>query len=112
MGAADGDSSLVRALAGDTMEKLVPWVTGAAFSVVIGVVYIACASAVLIAPDLTISFLNNWMHGIDLAQIQRSPTQPISISGWVSGFVTAMFAAFIAGVVYAWARNFFVRMVR
>ena len=89
------------------MDK--PWVSGAAFALVIAVVYIVCAVAVLLYPDGTVSFLNAWMHGIDLSSIKRSGPQP-GLSVWASGFLTAVVAALLAGALYGWARNLFGRI--
>ena len=86
-----------------------PWITGAAFAVVIAAVYVACAAAVLVFPDGTLSFLNSWVHGIDLSLIKR-PASSLSGGEWIGGFVTAVISAFLAGTLFAWARNAFARL--
>ena len=92
------------------MDTVKPWVSGAAFSVVVAVVYVACAVAVLIFPDGTLSFLNAWTHGIDLSMIKRPAGQPVVPGDWVTGFLTAVIAAFFAGTLYGWSRNLFLRI--
>ena len=92
------------------MERVQPWVTGAAFAVVIAVVYVACAISVLLIPDAFLTFVNNWMHGIDLTLIKRPTSKPLSFSDWGAGFATAIVAAFFAGTIYGWARNAFARL--
>ena len=92
------------------MENLKPWVVGAAVAVVIAIVYVVCAVAFLLVPDATLSFVNNWVHGLDLAQIRRPASQALSLNDWGVGFATAVAAGFLAGAIYAWARNFFSRL--
>ena len=91
------------------MNYAKPWITGAAFAVVIAAVYVACAVAILIFPDGTLSFLNSWVHGIDLSLIKR-PASAISGGELAGGFVTAVVSAFLAGTLFAWARNAFARL--
>lgn len=92
------------------MNRDAPWVTGAAFAVVIAVVYLACAIAVLLVPDGFLTFANNWVHGIDLTLIKRPASKPLSLNDWGAGFAAAIVAGFFAGVIYGWARNLFIRM--
>jgi hypothetical protein len=82
-------------------------VTGAALSVVFAVGYIACALAVMLFPDGTLAFLNNWAHGIDLTLIKRSSTKPIALAAWLSGFVTVTTFGFVSGVLYEMAHSAF-----
>ena len=86
-------------------------ITGAALSVVVAVGYIACALAVVFFPDGTLAFLNNWAHGIDLTLIKRSSAAPIALGSWISGFVTVTAFGFVAGALYAAARNVFGKVV-
>ena len=86
------------------------WVTGAAFAVLIAVIYIACAVATVAFPDDFLAFANNWVHGLDLTLIQRPSSKALSLSDWGSGFATALVAGFIAGAVFGWARNTFARI--
>jgi hypothetical protein len=87
-----------------------PWVTGAAFAVVVAVIYIACAAAGLLFPDAFLAFANNWVHGIDLTLIRRPATNALSVGDWGAGFATAIVAGFLAGAIYGWARDLFVRL--
>jgi hypothetical protein len=86
------------------------WVSGAAFSVVFGALYIACAVAVLLFPDGTLTVINQWTHGIDLSLIRRPAASAIPTAQWIIGFVTALVASFSAGALYGWARNLFARL--
>ena len=92
------------------MERVKPWVTGAAFAVVIAVVYVACVISVLLFPDACLAFANNWMHAIDLTLIKRPASKPLSFNDWGAGFATAIVAGFLAGAIYGWAQNFFARL--
>lgn len=86
------------------------WVSGAAFSVVFGALYVACAVAVLLFPEGTLTLFYQWAHGIDLSLIRRPASSPITIVQWVTGFATALVASFCAGALYGWARNLFSRL--
>ena len=92
------------------MEPTKPWVTGAAFSATIAVVYVACALAVWLFPDGTLTFFNTWAHGIDLSTIKRPSDRPLSLNDWGTGFATAVVAGFLTGAIYGWAWNLFWRM--
>jgi hypothetical protein len=86
------------------------WVSGAAFGVVFGALYIACAVAVMLFPEGTLTLFNQWAHGIDLSLIRRPASAPLTPAQWFTGFVTAVVASFCAGVLYGWARNMFSRL--
>ena len=74
------------------MDYAKPWVTGAAFAVVVSAVYLACAAAVLLFPDGALLFLNTWMHGIDLSLIKRPAANALTLGAWAQGFLTAVIA--------------------
>jgi hypothetical protein len=96
------------------MEAIVnatkPWVNGAAFAVLFAVIYVVCAVAVILAPDATVTFFNRWSHGIDLSPIMRDAADPLAMGDLVIGFLSAVISAFVAGFIYGWARNFFMRL--
>ena len=92
------------------MENVRPWITGAAFAVVIAAVYVACAVAVVVFPDGALSFLNTWAHGIDLSLIKRPAAHALTAGDWAVGFVTAAIAGFLAGALFGWTRNAFARL--
>jgi hypothetical protein len=46
------------------MDTAKPWVSGAALAVTVGVVYLACAIAVMLFPDGTLAFFNTWAHSL------------------------------------------------
>jgi ABC-type nitrate/sulfonate/bicarbonate transport system permease component len=89
------------------MERTPAWASGAALAVTIGVIYMVCAVASVFAPDRLIEFFNTWMHTIDLRLVKRPSSEAISAGQWVFGFVTAVLASFLAGVLYGWTRNLF-----
>ena len=92
------------------MQTVKPWVVGAAFASVVAGVYVACAAAVVLFPDGTLSFLNTWVHGIDLSLIKRPPARALTAADWAVGFLTAVTSAFLAGLLYEWARSLFARL--
>lgn len=92
------------------MERVKPWVIGAAVALTMGVVYVACATASLLVPDGFLSFANNWVHALDLSLIKRPASASLSLNDLGIGFATAVAAGFLAGATYGWARNLFARL--
>ena len=82
-----------------------PWITGASFSLVVAFLYVGCGIFVVFYPDATLSVLNDWAHGIDLLAIKRPSSNPIPMSGWISGFITISLTAFVAGTLFGWVRQ-------
>src|SRR5262245_36401531 len=81
------------------------WITGAAFSAVVALGYLICGVFVMLVPDATLAFLNEWTHGIDLTAIKRPSTAQIPLAGWISGFATISVTAFLAGTMFGWLKN-------
>ena len=76
------------------------WITGAAFSVVVALANLICGIFVMLVPDATLGFLNEWTHGIDLTAIKRSTSQSMTFYEWTSGLLTISLTAFVAGTVF------------
>lgn len=81
-----------------------PRTTGASFSVVVAFLYVACGIFVVLYLDATLSLFNDWAHGIDLLAIKRPLSNPISMSGWIFGFITIS-VVFVAGTLFGWVRQ-------
>jgi hypothetical protein len=86
------------------MEKLNPWVMGAALAITFVAVYALCAAAFAIAPTATIDFFNAWFHGLNLAGLQAG-AKPFTLSVFLYGTVGVAAVAFVCGVVFAASYN-------
>jgi hypothetical protein len=86
------------------MEKLNPWVMGAALAVTFVVVYALCAAAFAIAPTATIGFFNAWFHGLNLAGLQTG-AKPFTFGVFLYGTTGIAAVAFVCGVVFATSYN-------
>jgi len=62
-----------------------------------GILYIACALAVLIAPAGTLSFFNYLFHGIDLTSIAKTS---ITIAQFVIGLIITLVGSYIIGWLF------------
>ena len=91
---------------GKTMEKkTLHYVhpTGFALGVTSAILYTLCAAAVKLWPVRTISFVNNWFHGIDLMRI-FDPTK-LTWSAFFRGLISILVIAYLSGLLYAWLYN-------
>lgn len=86
------------------MDRLYPWVMGAALTVTFVVVYALCAAAFAIAPTATIDFFNAWFHGLNLAGLQVG-AKPFTFGVFFYGTVGIAIFAFVCGVVFATSYN-------
>ena len=80
-----------------------PLRTGIAFGITVGVFYILCTLAWVMAPGPFLSFMNSLFHGMDFSRMARSG--PFV---W-EGFLIALFLlsgwAVLAAAFYAWLHN-------
>lgn len=86
------------------MEKLNPWVMGAALTITFVVVYALCAAAFAVAPAATIDFFNAWFHGLNLAGLQVG-AKPFTFGVFLYGVVGIAVVAFVCGAVFAASYN-------
>jgi hypothetical protein len=87
----------------ETMDKLHPWRTGAAVALTTAIVSIVCAAAVYLFPDGTVSFVNSWTHGIDLAALRSD--EPLTFGGVLMGLFNVSLTGFLIGALFAGCRN-------
>ena len=71
---------------------------GYSLAAVSGIVYLACAILVAIAPSWTVSFFGALFHGIDIAQIARTP---VPLGSAVLGLVEIVVLGYVVGWLYA-----------
>jgi hypothetical protein len=86
------------------MEKLNPWVMGAALTITFVAVYVLCAAAFAIAPTATIDFFNAWFHGLNLAGLQTG-AKPFTFGVFLYGTLGIAVVAFVCGTVFAASYN-------
>jgi len=75
-----------------------------AFAVIIAIVYVICATWVVVARDSFMNLANSWIHGVDMKVL---PYTPPTAGGLIVGFVTATAAAWVAGCLFVWLYNQF-----
>jgi hypothetical protein len=63
--------------------------------------YVACALAVVLFPDGTVSFFNAWLHGLDLNLLKPAGGKPLTWPQFVTGFAGVVVVAFPAGFILA-----------
>jgi len=83
-------------------EKLNKKRVAYSLAVVFGAVYLACAILVAIAPAWTVSFFGALFHGIDIAQIARTP---VPLGSAVLGFIEIVVIGYLVGWLFAAVYN-------
>lgn len=86
------------------MERLNPWVMGAALAITFVAVYALCATAFAVAPTTTIDFFNAWFHGLNLAGLQAG-AKPFTPGVFLYGLVGVAVFAFVCGALFATSYN-------
>jgi len=71
---------------------------GYSLAAVSGIVYLACAILVAIAPSWTVGFFGALFHGIDITQIARTP---VPLGSTVLGLVEIVVLGYVVGWLYA-----------
>ncbi len=86
------------------MTRLSPITQGLILSLTIGVLYLLCAIAVAIAPDILSSALGLVTHGLNLAPLAQS-VAPMTLTDLLVGLLVLMAYSFVAGAIYAVIHN-------
>jgi hypothetical protein len=86
------------------MDRLNPWIIGAALAITFAVVYVLCAAAFAAAPGATLEFFNAWFHGLNLAELQAG-AKPFTVGVFVYGLVGVTGFGFVCGVLFAASYN-------
>ena len=82
-------------------ENLKPKSVGYSLALVAGIVYLACAILVAIAPTWTVNVFGALFHGIDITQIARTPVPLTStILGLIEIVVMGYLVGWLFGAVY------------
>ena len=91
------------------MTRLSPITQGLILSLTIGALYLLCAIAVAIAPDILSSALGLVTHGLNLAPLAQS-VAPMTLTDLLVGLLVLMAYSFVAGAIYAVSHNLLRRM--
>lgn len=86
------------------MEKLNPWMVGAALAATFVVVYALCAAAFALVPGATLDFFNAWFHGLNLAGLQAG-AKPFTVGLLLYGLVGVAVFGLLCGVIFAASYN-------
>jgi len=77
-----------------------------ALGVTIGVIYIVCAGAVILLPDISMTVAQSWFHGLDLSKISGFTVNPGS---FILGLVTSVGGSWLVGFLFATVYNYFLK---
>ena len=80
-----------------------PLRTGIAFGITVGVFYIFCTVAWVMAPGPFLSFMNSLFHGMDFSSMVRSG--PFAWQGFLIALLLLSVWALMAAAFYAWLHN-------
>ena len=75
-------------------------------AVTTAVIYVVCAAAALLVPDLYLSVAQSWFHGMDLSKIAFVN---ITIGSFLTGLITITAAAWLLGYLFSYVHNLFAR---
>lgn len=81
-----------------------PNATANATAVTVAVIYVVCAAAVVILPDLAMTVAQSWFHGLDLSKIS---VLNVTLGSFILGLITSTAGAWLIGYVFASAYNYF-----
>lgn len=86
------------------MERLNPWVVGAALAITAVIFYAICAAAFALWPAGTLEFFDAWFHGLNLGALQTG-AKLMTPGTFLYGLTGIAVSAFLAGVVFAVSYN-------
>ncbi len=69
----------------------------------VAIVYLICAIAIYLAPEITLKFFGYWFHGVDLMKIAKIPT----LGDIVIGLVTALIVSVVGSALFVKLWNYF-----
>lgn len=87
------------------MTTLNPHHVGKTLGATVGVLYLLCALAYVIAPNITKALFVYMMHGLEVKQLLT----PIQFIPTIIGTIVAMVYSYVAGVLFAFLWNKFAK---
>lgn len=70
------------------------------------VVYVICAAAFALLPDLAMAITQSWFHGLDLSILGRAEVTTTTL---ITGLVTATSGSWLVGYLFAYLYNLFLK---
>ena len=86
------------------MTCLPAWRYGAALSITVGLLYLACAVVAMLVPDLIPRILETVVHGLNIRAL-TALTPSTSVAGVAGGLVYVVLYCFLAGWLFGAVRN-------
>jgi hypothetical protein len=83
------------------MNRIHPIPFASALTLTFLLLYVACATAVALSPDATVSFFNAWFHGLDLNLLRPPGGRPLTSAQFLLGGLAVVVVAFPAGLILA-----------
>jgi hypothetical protein len=83
------------------MNRIDPLRFAVATTLTFLLLYVACALAVTLSPDGTVSFFNAWFHGLDLNLLKPPGGRPLTWTQFFAGLVAVVAVAFPGGFALA-----------
>lgn len=80
--------------------------TANAAAITTAIIYIFCAAAFIIAPELSMNIARSWFHGIDITSIGL---KTITIDSLLIGIITATAGMWFVGYIFALFYNKFAK---
>ena len=84
--------------------RLSPLQNGLALALTVGLLYVACAVLVIIAPEATPTVVRLVVHGLDTGAVAISSSPP-ALPSVAVGLVLISAYSFVAGALYGWIGN-------
>lgn len=81
------------------MQRLNPWISGAALALTLVVAYTGCALIFVTYPNASVLFMNALFHGLDFQTLQVTPGA-FSLTGFGVVVVVWGLVGFLVGVLY------------
>lgn len=79
--------------------------TANATAITVGFIYVACALLVVAIPELFRTVAESWFHGWNMDVLWTGAPR----GNFILGLISAMVGSWIAGYVFAWTYNKFVK---
>lgn len=83
-----------------------PKTTANAAGVTVAGIYVVCATAFVLFPDLTMSIARSWFHGIDIGGLGAAQ---VTINSFILGIISATALAWLVGYAFATLYNYFLK---
>jgi len=94
------------------MNGIHTWQFALASALTFASLYAICAVAVVLFPDGTLEFFNNWFHGLDLRPLKPPAGRSLGLNQFATGLASVVAVSFSVGALLAGSYNSFLRTMR